>query len=165
MSDLRKALREAGLVSEKQVRQAKHTQRVKRKELGEEGLAAQRAARAAEREAEAARKREADRQRNEAVLQEKATEGSRTRVHSLLREESLLEREAGPKRFYFALPDGLITFLEVSPGLAKRLTQGDAAIVGAEGVLKSEFTAISGKAAAELERLDRGRILMWNARR
>ncbi len=165
MSDLQKALREAGLISEKQARQAKHKQRVTRKELGQDGLAEQRKEREAQRQAEQMRKREADRERNQAVIEEKATDGSRHRVHSLLREESLLEREGGPKRFYFVLPDGLITFLEVSPGLAKRLGQGDAAIVSAEGVLSSEFTAISGKAAAELERLDRGRILMWNVRR
>ncbi len=165
MSDLRKALQEAGLVSEKQIRQAKHQERVERKDLGQEGLAAQRRQREAEQLAELAQKREADRQRNEARLEEKAAEGGRGRVTSLLREESLIEREAGPKRFYFALPDGRITFLEVSPGLARRLTQGDAAIVDAAGVIKAGFTAVSGKAAVELERLDRKRILMWNARR
>ncbi|MBM3318243.1 MAG: hypothetical protein FJY75_10385, partial [Candidatus Eisenbacteria bacterium] len=48
MADLRKALKDAGVVSEKELRQARHADRVRRKELGEEGLEAQREHREAE---------------------------------------------------------------------------------------------------------------------
>ena len=38
MSDMREAMRKAGLVTDKQVRQAKHKDRVHRKEVGPDGL-------------------------------------------------------------------------------------------------------------------------------
>ena len=55
--------------------------------------------------------------------------------------------------------------VEVSPGACKRLSQGDVAIVNAEGILRTEFALITGKDAHQLDSLDASRILVWNARR
>ncbi len=165
MSDMKDALRKAGLVSGKQVRRVQHTERVRRKELGEEGLEAERRRREADREAELERKKATDRARQEALEADREEESTRYRVETLLLESNLMGREAGPKRFYFEHPDGYIHFLDVSPPLARRLQMGDAAIVEAHGILSTDFVAIPGKAAHELERIERERILFWNIRR
>jgi hypothetical protein len=164
MADMRDALRKAGLTSEKDVRQAKHRDRVRRKELGQAGLAEERRQRDAEHQAGAAEKRRADRARETDMQAARQEEQHQTRIESLLRGDDLMTREGGPKRFYFAMPDGHIFFLDVSPNLARRLAQGDAAIVDTRGILTTEFAAIAGKTAGELRTLAPERILFWNIR-
>jgi len=164
MADMKDALRKAGLVSQRQVRQSEHAGRVHRKEVGDEGLAAERERQAAELQTELERKRTSDLARERELQFQREQEAQRTRIETLLRDANLMTREGGPKRFYFTHPTGQIHFLDVSPGLARRLQMGDAAIIAAAGVLKSDFIAISGKAAHELRLVDRERILYWNVR-
>ena len=165
MADMRDALRKAGLASKKELRQVKHRDRVRRKDLGKDGLAAEREQGEAEHRAEGEDKKRADRAREKDRAQHQRDEAVRTRLASLLQENDLSSREGGPKRFYFETPDGHISFLEVSPNLVRRLAQGDAAIVSAADVLRADFIPIPGKAAHELHRLAPERILLWNARR
>jgi len=163
--DLKKALKKAGLASEKEVRQARHQDRLRRKELGEEGLAEERERLERERRAEQARRREADRER-ERDLQAKREERSRVaRLSGILQDADVLAREGGPRRFFFETPSGPIFFVDVSEGLARRLALGDAAVIAAQGVLPREFAIVSGKAAREIEQIERARILFWNAKR
>jgi uncharacterized protein YaiL (DUF2058 family) len=164
MADMKDALRKAGLVSQKQVRQADHAGRVHRQDVGAEGLAAERERRQAELEADLEHKRAADQARERDLQAQREQEAQRTRVEALLRDGNLMAREGGPRRFYFTDPTGQIHFLDVSPGLARRLQMGDAAIVDAAGVLSADFVAISGKAAHELRLVDRRRVIFWNVR-
>jgi uncharacterized protein YaiL (DUF2058 family) len=164
MGDMRDALRKAGLASEKEVRQAKHRDRVRRTELGEEGLARERAAREAAQAAERTHKKQEDRAREAAQKEARDREERRQRLATLLQENDLMGREGGPRRFYFVTPERTISFLAVSPQLARRLAQGDAAVVAAAPELHADFAVISGKAAHELSAIDPERILFWNAR-
>jgi len=163
--DLRKALKKAGLASEKEIRQARHQDRVRRKELGADGLAAERERLERERRAEQARRREADRERERAMQARHDEETRASRLAGILQDADVLPREGGPRRFFFEIPAQRIVFVDVSEGLARRLALGDAAIIDAQGILPREFAIVSGKAAREVESIDRKRVLLWNARR
>ena len=65
MSDLRKQLRKAGLISEKQLRQAKHKERLRASEAGREGLAQERRAEEDRLRGERDARKKADRGRQE----------------------------------------------------------------------------------------------------
>lgn len=162
MGDMRDAMKKAGLVSEKDVRQSKHQQRVKRKNLGEEGLTEERRRKDEAFGAELARKRAADQRLAKERESEREVTTEQAKLTSLLREGNLLAREGGARRFYFECPGGQICFLDVSPNLARQLAQGEAAIVDCEGVLKGDFIAVPGKVANELKHLAAERILSWN---
>lgn len=164
MGDMKDALRKAGLASQKQIRQVEHAGRVHRTNVGPEGLEAERAEREAKLRAEQEQKRTADRDRERARQVQRQDEARRTRVVTLLRDANLMAREGGPRRYYFTHPSGRIHFLDVSPGLVRRLQMGDAAIVDASGLLPADFIAIAGKAAHELQMIERERILCWNGR-
>ena len=165
MSDIRKALRQAGLVSDKNIRQAKHKDRVHRKEVGSAGLAAEREAKEAAHRAEQARRKQADTALEEKRREQQEIAGQQTRLESLLRTRDISAQEAGPRRFYFELADGRISFVDVSVALVRRLAQGDVAIVDGDGILDRQFALITGKTAHELEALDPSRIIHWNVRR
>ena len=164
MGDMKDALRKAGLASQKQVRQVEHAGRVHRTNVGAEGLEAERSERETELRAEQERKRAADRARERELQAHREDEARRSRVEALLRDGSLMAREGGPRRFYFTHPSGQVHFLDVSPGLVRRLQMGDAAIVDACGLLPTDFIAIAGKNAHELRLVDSERILFWNVR-
>jgi uncharacterized protein YaiL (DUF2058 family) len=146
------------------VRQAKHEERVRRTELGEEGLEAERRRHAEELLAEEAARKQAQAERTQAEREEHEAASRGTRLEGILRANDLAAREAGQSRFYFTLSDGEIVFVDVADTLARRLAMGDAAIVDGRGILQREFAIVSGKVAVELEAIDRSRILMWNAR-
>jgi Uncharacterized protein conserved in bacteria (DUF2058) len=161
MADMRDAMKRAGIVSDKQVRRAKHQKRVHRKEVGQDGLEAERLKKEAEFQKEQELKREADKVRAIEQRQQQELTQQEASCLTLIREENLLLREAGTKRFYFQLPTDYISFVEISPGLARRLAQGDAAIVDAESVLPDGFAVLSGKAAHHLSQMEKERIIFW----
>jgi len=167
MSDMRDALRKAGLVSDRDLRQASHQERVRRKELGEDGLESERRRREEESRREEAerraadRERERDRSREQGLRRQPPTAASRKPLAELLRGGGLLPREAGPRRFYFETREGEIRFLDVSDGLARRLTQGDAAIVDTRGILSGDFGAVAKDTAREVLGLAPERVLFW----
>jgi uncharacterized protein YaiL (DUF2058 family) len=164
MSDLRDAMKKAGVVSEKQVRQAKHGDRVHHKEVGAQGLAAEREQRDAAFAAEQERRGREDAEREKARQAQQEAQGQPGRLPQLVRANDLALQEAGPRRFYFALPSAEVAFVDVSDALARRLAQGDVAIVDGAGILERDFGLVTGKIAREIEGIDRSRILLWNAR-
>ena len=165
MADLRDAFKKAGMVSDKQIRQAKHDHRVKRKKVGLAGLEAERKEIDEQYKREQDRKRQSDQERASADSEAKVEAESQTVLRRLIKEENILPREGGNKRFYFQLPDGLIPYIEISPTLGKRLSQGDAAIVNSQEILSDDFAVLSGKAAHRLGALEQERILFWNIKR
>jgi uncharacterized protein YaiL (DUF2058 family) len=164
MGDLRDAMKKAGVVSDKQVRQAKHGDRVHRKAAGAEGLAAEREQRDAAFAAEQARHRREDAEREQERQAQQEAAGVRGRLEQLVRANDLTAQESGPRRFYFALPSAEVAFVDVSDALARRLAQGDVAILDGRGLLDRDFGLVPGKIAREIEGIDRARILLWNAR-
>lgn len=164
MSDLRDAMKKAGVVSEKQVRQARHGDRVHRKEVGADGLAAEREQREAAFATEQARRRSEDAEMEKARRERQASAAPPLHLAQLVRANDLSVQEAGPRRFYFALPSAEVAFVDVSDALARRLSQGDVAIVDGAGILERDFGLVTGKIAREIEAIERSRILLWNAR-
>ncbi|MFH1143194.1 MAG: DUF2058 family protein [Candidatus Eisenbacteria bacterium] len=158
-------MKRAGLASDKEIRQAQHQERVRRKELGQEGLEEERRRLERERQAAQVRRRDADRERERLLQQRREAQSRTARIAGLLQDADTLPREGGPRRFFFEMPAGPIAFIDVSEGLARRLVQGDAAIVAARGLLARDFAVVGGKAAREVEQLDRERLLFWNIRR
>ncbi len=162
MSDLREQLLKAGLVSSRQVRQAKHDDRVHRKEVGLEGLQEERAAqqRAAEERLEA--KRRADREREEERRRRELEQQRAEVLRSRIRGGWIREATAGAKRFFFVLEGGRITYLDLNDGAARRLLGGSAAIVDTTGAVRGEFCVIDGHAAQSLAREHPEIIRYWN---
>ncbi len=165
MADMRDALKKAGMVSDKQIRQTKHQDRVKRKELGLDGLEAERQKRDDRYREEQSKKKHTDKKTNLLKAASQVDLEKKTALKRIIKEENILAREGGNKRFYFQLPDGTIPFIEISPILGKRLAQGDAAIVDSEQILIDDFAVLSGKAAHQLSALEQERIIFWNVKR
>ncbi|MBN2489497.1 MAG: DUF2058 family protein [Planctomycetes bacterium] len=129
MGDLSKELLKAGLISEKQFRQTQHQERVKKTEVGHEGL---------DREAEAKRaaddrRREEQRRKDQARVREEQAavqvEVTRARLKDLIRGGAVRAGASGNRKFYFVTPAGRIPYLEVNEEAARALQHGDLAIV------------------------------------
>lgn len=162
MSDLREQLLKAGLVTSRQVRQAKHDDRVHRKEVGQPGLEAERAA---QERAEAERreaKRRADREREETQRRRAAEQQVAERLQARIRAGWIREATAGAKRFFFVTGGGRITYLDLSDGAARRLLAGTAAIVETRGAVRGEFCVVDASAAQSLAREHPDVLHFWN---
>ncbi len=162
MSDLREQLRKAGLVSSKQVRQARHEDRLHRKEVGRDGLEAERLEREnAAREA-AEEKRRRDREIEESRRASRAEE-ERTRLLGRRIEAGWIrEATGGARRFYFVAEKDRITYLDLSDQAVRRLLGGTAAIVDACRIGRGEFCVVDGATAASLARDENELIRYWN---
>jgi uncharacterized protein len=162
MSDLRDQLLKAGLVSSKQVRQAKHQERVHRKEVGQDGLQAERSQR--ERAAEEARqeKRRLDREREEARRRHREEEERAEALARRIRAGWIRDATAGGRRFYFVVEEGRITYLDLSDQAVRRLQAGSAAILSSLGAVRGEFCVVDAGAAGSLARDHPEAIRFWN---
>ncbi len=162
MSDLRDQLRKAGLVSEKDLRRAKHEERVHASEVGRAGLAAERRAEEERLRAEAEAQRQADRARDEDRKRREREAAARQRVAQLLAGGLIRDATAGNRRFFFVTRSGRISFLDVSDLAARRLSMGSAAIVETGGHLRREHCVLIDRAAAELAASHPEMIRFWN---
>ncbi len=159
MADMREALRKAGLVSEKQARQAKHKQRVHRKSVGHKGLDEERRQKEAEHAEEASAKRDRDRKlEQERIDQARDVEG-KVDPKSLVTQGIIRGAMGGPKQYFFTLPGGQITFLELSDSGFKRLIDGSAAIVESHGASRQAYCVVDPSAAETLEQESPGSVL------
>jgi len=162
MSDLREQMLKAGLVNAKDVKQAKHQDRVHRKEVGHEGIQAERqkteqefrqeqeARRRAAQQAEAERKRRAAEEEREAALRRRIRSGW------------MRDATGGNSRFFFVCDGVRITYLDLADQAVRRLHSGTAAIVSSQGAVRGEFCVVDGPTAASLLRDHREVILYWN---
>jgi uncharacterized protein YaiL (DUF2058 family) len=127
MGNLRDQLKKAKLLSNKDAKRLAHEERVKRSEVGREGIEAERK----QREAELAAMREADRQRTKDVQQkhdaERAAREERAACEVLLGTARSPAR--GPARWYFELPDGHLPFFELRDADRRQLEAGVVCVV------------------------------------
>jgi uncharacterized protein YaiL (DUF2058 family) len=164
MGDLREQLRKAGLVSDKQLRQAKHEERVHATEVGHAGLEAERQAREArEREAAEAR-RKASREHEEALRRERAEAAARDRIRPLILAGHIGEATGGGRRFFFETRAGQIHFLDLSDVAARRLSTGGAAIVETLGVVRGDYCLVDAGTATQLASLAPESLCFWQAK-
>ncbi len=162
MSDIREQLRKAGLVTSKQVRRAKHEERLHAAEVGREGLEAERAAEDERLRQEIEERRRSDRLREEALRRRAAEEAHAGRLGALIRGGWMREATAGARRFFFVVPSGRISFIDLADLAARRLATGTAAIVQSFGHVRGEHCVVTDKAAAEIEKHTPAAIVFWN---
>lgn len=162
MSNLRDQLLKAGLVSAKQVKQAAHQDRVHRKEVGHEGLEAERQAREDAQREEQEAKRIADRERAEEQKRAQAEEAKRNAVRMRIQNGWIKDATAGDRRFFFVASEQRITYLDLNERAQRRLQSGGAAIVETRGVVRGEHCVIDA-ASAEALAVDHAELIrFWN---
>jgi uncharacterized protein YaiL (DUF2058 family) len=162
VSDLREQMLKAGLVSGKQVRQAKHQERVHRKEVGQDGLEAERVAAEQAFLARQEAQRRQDREREEARRRRQAAEERDLALQRRIRTGWMRDATAGNKRFFFVVDGGRITFLDLSDEAARRLHFGRAAVVDSHGVGRGEYCVVDANSALSLSRDHPEVIRFWN---
>jgi uncharacterized protein YaiL (DUF2058 family) len=149
MSDMREALRKAGLVSEKEARRSKHQERVHRKEVGAEGLEKERV----ERERKLAREREEKRRKDRSLEEEKRRAEERPAPGDpphLVATGVVRGAVGGGKRFYFVAAGGRITYLDLTDLGLQLVQNGSGAIVETLGAVPGEFCVVGRATAAAL---------------
>ncbi len=161
MQNLRDKLLKAGLVTEKQAKEAERAQKnpqagtVKQKQQAlsdeerqrREAFAQREAELAEERRKEAARKAEA-RQQSERAL----------RLRQLV-EANRLREAPGDVHFHFVKRSGKVGRLAVSPETAKLLESGAAAVVEDPG--SPEHAVVPGEAAKRIYEVDKQAVRFW----
>ena len=162
MSDIRDQLRKAGLVSDKQVRRAKHEERLHASQVGADGIAAERRERDLRLQAEREAQRIAARERERRGQEAKQAEETGGRLAQTIRRGWLREAAGGNRRFFFEARAGRITYLDLSEVAVGRLAAGSAAIIETGGAVRGEFCVVDGKAAEEIRRIAPERILVFH---
>ena len=124
MGDLRDQLKKAKLLSEKESKQLAHQDRVRRAEVGREGLEREEAARRAELAQQQEAERETQRENQRILEEERRADAERAACRELLEREVIRPRERGGKRWYFQLSDGSLPWLEVDEAMGFQLQSG-----------------------------------------
>lgn len=165
MSDLRDQLRKAGLVSDKQVRRAKHEERVHAKQVGHDGVEAERQAEEERLRTEAEARRKADKARAEEQKKQQQEADARERLASLIRGGWIREATAGSRRIFFETRTGRITFLDLSDSAVRNLSRGRAAIIETGGLVRGEFCVVTDRAAEGIRQSQPEIIRLWSEER
>jgi hypothetical protein len=162
MSDLRDQLLKAGLVSQKQVRQAKHQDRLQRKELGQQGQADQKAESDRRFQEEREEKRRRDREREEAQRRARAEEEKAQALSGRIKAGWVRDATGGSRRFFFLADAARITYLDLTDQAVRRLLAGAGAIVKSCGAARGEFCVVDGNTAVSLSRDHPEVIRFWS---
>jgi uncharacterized protein YaiL (DUF2058 family) len=163
MSDLRDQLKKAGLVSDKQVRQAKHQERVHASEVGHKGLEAERIAEEERLRTQSKARRLADQIREEERKHREQEDSAGKRLFQLIRGGWIREATAGSRRFFFATSSGRISYLDLTDVAARRLISGSGAIVETCGQVRGEHCVIDDRTASEIAKL-RPELILFRSR-
>ncbi|MFB3908211.1 MAG: DUF2058 family protein [Candidatus Eisenbacteria bacterium] len=162
MSDLREQLRKAGLVSDKELRRAKHEERIHAAEVGKQGVEAEQKASEEKFRAELEARKKADREREAERRRREQEQARERRVSLLILNGWVRTATAGNRRYFFAAPDGRIRFLDLSDVALRRVSFGAAAIVETQGAVRGEYAVVDDRTARELSEIAPDRLLFWN---
>jgi uncharacterized protein YaiL (DUF2058 family) len=134
MGDLRDQLKKAKLLSDKEAKRLAHEERVKRKDVGREGLEREQAARQQELAGLREQDREDDRRRQAELERDRQDRAERAACEEIVRAARVPGR-GGQIRFFFETEDGRLPWLSVSESERLELGSGMVAIVrrGPEG--------------------------------
>jgi len=151
VGDLTKELLKAGLIDEKQAREAAHQKRVKRKKVGVKGLdAEEQGARRAEEERRD-RAAASDRERNRREHDAGATRRTRAELKNLVKDGAVTQGTNGNRRFYFVARDGRCPFLAVNDETVRRLTARDLVIVEVPDLRVEQFVLLPRQKAERVK--------------
>ncbi len=158
LTGLAAALVKSGHLDEKKAKKLVREQRREEKALGREGKAAREAQKAAEaaahREAEAAASRERERQR--------ASEEQRQRVTRVVR-ENRQEGVSGRRRWFYVARSGRVQFLDLDDSTAGLLSGGEAGIVeDSEGSALGHSVVVGERNLVTLLGVDRDLVRFWS---
>ena len=78
----------------------------------------------------------------------------REQMRDLILGANLMETGFGARRFYFVSRDKRVTSMDISPDLASRLTNGQAALVEVPGSDEEEYTVIPWDLAEKIKTVD-----------
>jgi uncharacterized protein YaiL (DUF2058 family) len=162
MGDLKDQLRKAGLVSEKEIKRARHQERVHATEVGRAGIEAERRETEERARRDAEERRLADRRREEERRRSREEEAARSRGEQTIRGSLLADATGGSRRFFFETHDGAIRFLDLSDSAARKLATGTAAIIESRGLVRGDYCLIDARAASEIETLFPRIVCFWN---
>jgi hypothetical protein len=161
MSDLRDELRKAGLISDKQARQAKHKERMHATEVGHDGLTEEKRREQEQRRSERQAQREADRRR-EKERAKKKNGAPDQKLQQVIRSGWIRDATIGSRRFFFTTRTSKITYLDLSEPAARRLIAGKAAIVETEGATHGRFCVVTDSAATVIRQLSGLLVRFYN---
>ncbi len=162
MDSLKDQLLKTKLVNKKQLRRLEHEKRVKQKELGRDGVQAEKDLRRQELKKKEELKQAEQKKQNQLRLKAEEEIKAQQRIDELVAGANVLESAFGPRRFYFVDSIGKIPFLEVSEAIAARLEKGDLAIVEIREGRHPGFFLVSAGVAARLKQLDSETVRFWN---
>ena len=162
MNSLKDQLLKTKLVNKKQLRRHEHEKRVKQKELGRDGVQAEKDLHQDELKIKAQQRQAEQQRQNRIRMEAEETKRGQQRIDELIAGANLLESAFGPRRFYFVDAEGKIPFLEVSESIAARLEKGEIAIVEVREGQHPGISLVSAKVAVKLKQLDPELVRFWN---
>ncbi len=164
MGNLRDELLKKGVINEKRARAVVHEEKARQKRLGADQVEEERRAREEAARLEVEARREADRRREEERRRQHEREAAaENRVPGLIRLGLVREGAVGNRRFYFITRENTVSYVEVSDGAIRSLTDGRIAIVEACGVVRQDFCLVTAEQAAEIAKVDPACVRFVNA--
>lgn len=149
--NLRDQLKKANLLSDKQAKQLAHEQRVERKEKGRETLEQEAAVREQHVRALQTQQRETTRRDQAELDRQKKQREESVAVDALL--AGAKKPGPGAVKFYFAVADGSLPWLELSPREAQEVRAGQLCIVRAGAVSTHNYRLLPLEAARRVARV------------
>ncbi len=162
MGDIREQLLKAGLVSKKKARQAAHQERIHRKEVGHDGIAAEKEAQDRTFREEQEQRRRLDQEREHARRTEAAIREKELLKERMIRTGWIRDACGGNRRYFFTVDGDRITYLDLNDQAVRRLNSGNAAVVRTGGLVRGEFCLVDSNCAASLAREFPEIICLWN---
>ncbi len=162
MGNLKDELLKKGLADEKRARQMAHDEKARRNRLGKDAVADERERQAAERVARDQERRESDRRREAERQKDDAARTARRALVQILRDHALTRGLRGQRRWHFATRDRKLPFLELSDDVAKRLEGGQLAICEVPDSAPEEFVVVPAATAARVRETAADYVLFLN---
>lgn len=158
LGDLGKALREAGVIDEKDAKKIAHKERVRKKDVGREGV---------EKEKRQKEKALEEAQRDKRSLIEAAQkqhdDESQSAFIDRLIAGGTVQRSGRGKRFHFVARSGRIPFVEADDATTRQLVEGRAGIVEVPGQSGRQHVVIAGRDRLQSIRdADAELVRFWN---
>jgi uncharacterized protein YaiL (DUF2058 family) len=148
-----------GLVDDKTVRKAQHTQRQSNKKLGKAGVEVERQQRHESAEKRRHDARSTDKERELLRQGQVNVREGQQQIEQIIETGRVAGRVTGRRRFYYESLDGRVPYVEVSDEAINDLQNGRIAFVEqADG----RVTFITREAAERIHALDRQRLTLWN---
>ena len=163
MGNLRDELLKKGIINEKRARAVIHEEKARQKRLGADQVEEERRAREEAARLEVEARREADRRREEERRLQHEKELDESRIPGLIRLGLVREGAVGNRRFYFITREHTVSYIEVSDGAVRSLTDGRVAIVEACGVVRQDFCLVTAEQAHEIAKIDPACVRFVNA--